>query len=45
MLFLFNHGPCMENKPNCDPSGRKREYVQLLELWPMAKLNAQIWQF
>ncbi len=27
------------------PWGRKREYVQLLALWPMAKFHAQIWQF
>ncbi len=27
------------------PWGRKKVYVQLLELWPMAKFHAQIWQF
>ena len=27
------------------PWGRKRVYVQLLELWPMAKFHTQIWQF
>ncbi len=27
------------------PWGRKRLYVQLLALWPMAKFHAQIWQF
>ena len=27
------------------PWGRNRVYVQLLELWPMAKFHAQIWQF
>ena len=27
------------------PWGRKRVYVQLLELWPMVKFHAQIWQF
>ncbi len=27
------------------PCGRKRVYVQLLGLWPLAKFHAQIWQF
>ncbi len=26
------------------PCGRKRIYVQLLELWPLAKFYAQLWQ-
>ncbi len=27
------------------PGGGKTIYVQLLELWPLAKFYAQIWQF
>ena len=27
------------------PRGRKRAYVQLMELWPMPKFHAQTWQF
>ncbi len=34
-----------KNRLNFDPWGRKRVYVQLLALWPMAKFHAQMWQF
>ncbi len=45
--YLGNHCPLRENKLNFDPLGytswgRKRIYVQLLELWPMTKLHAQV---
>ncbi len=43
-LYLGNCCLWSKNKLNFDPRGRKRVYVQLLELWPMAKCYAQIWK-
>ncbi len=34
-----------KNKLNLTLRGRKRAYVQLLELWPLAKFHAKIWEF